>query len=39
MENKKDLSIQGAISTNRKLFEALQKDAREILSDERKDGT
>lgn len=32
MENKKDLSIQGAISTNRKLFEALQRDVQDILS-------
>ena len=35
MENKKDLSIREAISTNRKLFEVLQKDAREILSSEK----
>ena len=35
MENKKDLSIREAISTNRKLFEALQRDAREIVSDEK----
>lgn len=35
MENKKDLSIQGAISTNRKLFEALQRDVQDILSYEK----
>lgn len=35
MENKKDLSIQGAISTNRKLFEALRNDVQGILSCEK----
>ena len=35
MENKKDLSIREAISTNLKLFEALQRDVQEILSDEK----
>jgi len=35
MENKKDLSIREAISTNRKLFEALQRDVHEIISGEK----
>lgn len=35
MENKKDLSIQRAISTNRKLFEALRNDVQGILSGEK----
>lgn len=35
MENKKDLSIREAISTNRKLFEALQRDVQEIFSGEK----
>ena len=35
MENKKDLSIQEVISTNPKLFQALQRDAKEIISVEK----
>jgi len=35
MENKKDLSTQEAISTNRKLFQALQRDAQEMISGEK----
>ena len=35
MENKKDLSIRGAILTNRKLFDALQRDVQEIISGEK----
>ena len=35
MENKKDLSIREAILTNRKLFDALQRDVQEIISSEK----
>ena len=35
MENKKDLSIREVISTNPKLFQALQRDAKEIISVEK----
>lgn len=35
MENKKDLSIREVISTNQKLFQALQRDAQEIVSGEK----
>ena len=35
MENKKDLSIQEVISTNPKLFQALQQDVQEIIAGEK----